>query len=178
MPGKLGSPWEYGRQTDDADRAFASLVRTVEGVSGVTMKTVDSKGHYLLAEFPSKVCMCTRFAVRCTANASSAKKGEGAAVLLSLCFSARFDVLPFMQNGSGVARSCLVVVYCGVTFASVPVSKNESRVGPPRLRTVLLPWSLFVLIAFDDHGYLVLTERRNQLEEGKLGHPGQWQSFQ
>lgn len=55
VPGKLGSPWEYSRQTDDADRAFASLVQAVEGTSEVTMKTIDAKGYYLLAQFPSKV---------------------------------------------------------------------------------------------------------------------------
>ena len=55
VPGKLGSPWEYARQTGDADRAFASLVRAVESASDATMKTVDTKGHYLLAQFPSKV---------------------------------------------------------------------------------------------------------------------------
>ena len=54
IPGKLGSPWEYAFQTDDADRAFASLVRAVEATSGVTMKTVDTKDLYLLAQFPSK----------------------------------------------------------------------------------------------------------------------------
>ncbi|CAM9816625.1 unnamed protein product [Pylaiella littoralis] len=55
VPGKLGSPWEYSLQTDDADRAFASLVRAVEGTPEVTMKTIDAKGHYLFAQFPSKV---------------------------------------------------------------------------------------------------------------------------
>lgn len=55
VPGKLGSPWEYSRQTSDADRAFASLARAVEDTSEVTMKTIDAKGYYILAEFPSKV---------------------------------------------------------------------------------------------------------------------------
>eukprot|EP00752_Nemacystus_decipiens_P006957 g6243.t1 len=55
VPGKLGSPWEYSRQTSDADRAFASLVRAVEDTSEVTVKTIDAKGYYILAEFPSKV---------------------------------------------------------------------------------------------------------------------------
>ncbi|CAM9341176.1 unnamed protein product, partial [Sphacelaria rigidula] len=55
VPGKLGSPWEYARQTGDADRAFASLVRAVEGASGATIKTIDTKAHYLSAQFPSKV---------------------------------------------------------------------------------------------------------------------------
>lgn len=55
VPGKLGSPWEYSRQTSDADRAFASLVRAVEETREVTVKTIDAKGHYMLAEFPSKV---------------------------------------------------------------------------------------------------------------------------
>lgn len=55
IPGKLGSPWEYSRQTEDADRAFNSLVRAVEGTSEATMKTIDLKRHYVLAQFPSKV---------------------------------------------------------------------------------------------------------------------------
>lgn len=55
IPAKLGSPWEYAPQTHDADRAFASLVRTVEDTAGATMKTIDTKTHYLLAQFPSKV---------------------------------------------------------------------------------------------------------------------------
>lgn len=54
IPGKLGSPWEYALQTDDADRAFASLVQAVEASSDATMKMIDTKGLYLLAEFPSK----------------------------------------------------------------------------------------------------------------------------
>lgn len=55
MPGKTGSPWEYSRQFSDADRAFAALVRAVEDTSEVTMKTIDAKGYYMLAQFPSKV---------------------------------------------------------------------------------------------------------------------------
>lgn len=55
VPSKLGSPWEYAQQTDDGDRAFASLVRVVEAKSDATIKTVDTKEHYLLAQFPSKV---------------------------------------------------------------------------------------------------------------------------
>lgn len=54
IPGKLGSPWEYALQTDDADRAFASLVQAVEASSDATMKMIDTKGLYLLAQFPSK----------------------------------------------------------------------------------------------------------------------------
>lgn len=54
-PGKLGSPWEYSSQTKDADRAFASLVQTVQHTSDATVKTVDTKFRYLLAQFPSKV---------------------------------------------------------------------------------------------------------------------------
>eukprot|EP00903_Cladosiphon_okamuranus_P006941 g6755.t1 len=55
VPGKLGSPWEYSRQTSDADRAFASLVEAVKDTAEVTLKTIDAKGYYILAEFPSKV---------------------------------------------------------------------------------------------------------------------------
>ncbi|CAN0153853.1 unnamed protein product [Ectocarpus sp. 4 AP-2014] len=55
VPGKLGSPWEYAMRTDDADTAFASLVHAVERLSEATMKIVDREGHYILAEFPSKV---------------------------------------------------------------------------------------------------------------------------
>ncbi|CAM9542089.1 unnamed protein product [Scytosiphon promiscuus] len=55
VPGKLGSPWEYSRQTEDADRAFGSLVRAVEGTSEATMKTIDVNRRYILAQFPSKV---------------------------------------------------------------------------------------------------------------------------
>lgn len=62
VPGKLGSPWEYSRQTGDADRAFASLVRAVEGTSEATVKTVDAKGYYMLAQFPSKVHMYVQYA--------------------------------------------------------------------------------------------------------------------
>lgn len=55
VPGKLGSPWEYAMRTEDADTAFASLVHAVERTSEATMKIVDREGHYILAEFPSKV---------------------------------------------------------------------------------------------------------------------------
>ncbi|CAM9533409.1 unnamed protein product, partial [Discosporangium mesarthrocarpum] len=54
-PEKLGTPWEYSSQTNDADKAFASLIAAVEGTKGVSLKEIDTSSRYLWAEFPSKV---------------------------------------------------------------------------------------------------------------------------
>ncbi|CAM9671510.1 unnamed protein product [Choristocarpus tenellus] len=54
-PSKFGSPWDYSKATTDADKAFSSLVATIEDLSDVTLREINTNSRYLRAEFPSKV---------------------------------------------------------------------------------------------------------------------------